>query len=300
MPPQEEKTLTAVSSLPTRAQGRRAYLLVVASALDSGKLIRLDRTRVLIGRAPDADVQIQDSSISRHHVVLRLSDGHAEIEDLGSKNGTFVHGERVEASRVEDGDKFQLGSTVVLKLTWQDDQDEAMQQTLYDSATRDPLTGIYNKRYLLEMLQKDVAYCNRHQVPLTVVFADVDHFKQVNDTFGHAAGDAVLKRVAEIMESSVRREDTVARFGGEEFALMLRDCDGDAGFAFAERVRRRIAESDIVWGEEHIPVTISLGVAQLRREMVDGQELLTAADRNLYRAKRAGRNRVDGKAISGP
>jgi diguanylate cyclase (GGDEF)-like protein len=159
-------------------------------------------------------------------------------------------------------------------------------------AIRDSLTGLWNRRMILDQLGSELHRAEREGKALGVAIADLDHFKRVNDTLGHAAGDAVLREVAERMRSAVRDCDSVGRYGGEEFLLVLPGCDGPAGLQVAERVRLRVARTPVQAGDEAVPITVSLGLAFSRRADVEPEALIQAADEALYRAKAAGRNRV--------
>ena len=202
---------------------------------------------------------------------------------------------------LQDGDKIQVGTNTVLKFSLQDELEEAYQRSIYESAVRDGLTRIYNKKYFLDALRKEFAWCVRHQVPLSLVLFDIDHFKKVNDTYGHPAGDHVLQRVAERVSATIRTEDVFARYGGEEFALMLREASEEQAITCAERCRKAVTASDFVFAGTPLRVTISLGVAVLQQgDYSQAEDLIAAADRYLYRAKNGGRNRVDAHAFSGP
>lgn len=288
------KTLTSVGPLEESMGNRRPYLVVVSGPDASGQSFLLEQKRnIVVGRANDATIRINDAGISRHHVQLRVAHNHVELLDLGSKNGTFIEGDRIETARLDDGQKFQIGSSTVVKILWQDSIDEAFQQNLYESSVRDPLTQAYNRRFLIEVLQKDVSYCLRHKVPLTLVMLDVDRFKLINDTRGHPAGDEVLRKLSDKLQECIRNEDVLARYGGEEFAIVLRECGGPQGLAFAERVRVAVEAMIITHEGRPIPVTVSVGVASLDASEINSPEaLIAAADRNLYRAKDTGRNRV--------
>ena len=280
-----------------------AYLIVISakSASGIGRMCKLDRSETVLGRSVEAQFQVEDDGISRKHAkVMSLGDGRFQLVDLGSTNGTFLNGAKVSAKRLEDGDKIQIGSNTVLKFSIQDQLEEAYQRSIYESATRDGLTRLYNKKYFLETLRKEFAHCLRHRAPMSLVMFDVDHFKKINDVYGHPAGDDVLTRIALRVADTIRTEDLFARYGGEEFALMLRESSEDA-LACAERCRVAVNRTDFIFSGTPIKVTISLGVATLQdSDFTQSEELLAAADKYLYRAKRAGRNRVDGKAISGP
>ena len=168
---------------------------------------------------------------------------------------------------------------------------------MYEATLRDTLTSLFNRKHLDERLDSEIAFSRRHKGhELSIIMIDVDHFKQVNDTHGHLAGDAVLRAVAAAIVGAVRTEDFVARYGGEEFVIVARDIAAPAACALAERVRQTVAAGKVTYGEKDIRVTVSSGVASLVEagEVRDRTTLLQAADRRLYVAKREGRDRVIG------
>jgi diguanylate cyclase (GGDEF)-like protein len=301
----EEKTsVYTVSGETTQAGKEHAFLIVISakSAAGIGRMHKLDRAEVVLGRSADVEFQIEDDGISRRHAKI-VSDGvgHFQLVDLGSTNGTYLNGNRMEVAPLQDGDKIQIGSNTVLKFSIQDQLDEQYQRSIYESATRDGLTRIYNKKYLLDTLKKEFAYCLRHRIPLSLVLFDVDHFKKINDTYGHQAGDYVLSRIAQRVSEIVRVEDLLARYGGEEFAILLRETAEEQAFACSERCRRGVETADFNFGGAPIKVTISLGIATLLdSDFAQPEELIATADKFLYRAKQSGRNRVESKMRSGP
>ncbi|MDP3267173.1 MAG: diguanylate cyclase [Sulfuricurvum sp.] len=159
---------------------------------------------------------------------------------------------------------------------------------LVGMATHDQLTGLYNRHYLSDTLSKRVAHAKRHGEALSVIIVDIDHFKNVNDTFGHLTGDIILKAVANVMQDSARKEDVAARFGGEEFIMVLDNCTADDALVKAENLRSKI---QLLYPED-IAVTASFGVVQLEKDMQRCEDLLKNADMALYMAKEEGRNRV--------
>jgi len=163
---------------------------------------------------------------------------------------------------------------------------------LREQAVRDSLTGLWNRGMILDQLERELHRSRREGKPLAVAIADLDHFKQVNDTLGHTAGDAVLREAAERMRGAVRDCDFVGRYGGEEFLLILPGCDGPAGLHVAERVRRRVGDAPVRAGETPAPVTVSIGLAAAGPDGAEADDLIRAADEALYRAKAAGRDRV--------
>jgi len=273
--------------------------LLVLSGKETGRIFILSKAEVTIGRSEEVDVLIVDPSISRRHAKLRLISPEAvSLEDLGSKNGTFFDGQRIEQIELRDGDRFQLGASTILKLTYQDKIEQEFQRQLYESATRDGLTGLFNKKFLVDRLSAEFAYCFRHGVKLSLCMVDIDHFKGINDRWGHVAGDSVLAQISRLVHSASRTEDIVCRYGGEEFVVLLREIDERGAVRYAERIRRRVERAEFQFidkdgSQRSIKATISVGLATLgvtRYATID--DFITAADKQLYQAKRTGRNRV--------
>lgn len=277
------------------APNRQTACLIVISGKAVGKMFKLNGPEMTIGRAQDCQINLEDDGVSRKHAKVTLSaEGTIRIMDLASTNGTWCDGARIETHVLKDGEKVQIGNSTILKFSYQDDLDEAFQRQLYESATRDGLTKLYNKKFFSERMRAEFSYAVRHQTPLTLVMLDIDFFKKINDGHGHLAGDMVLAKLAQLLLETLRNEDIVARYGGEEFALILRECPADHGYQLAERVRRRVESSHFEFNKVRIPVTLSLGCATLVGVNFQlAEALLEAADENLYKAKRGGRNRVE-------
>lgn len=163
---------------------------------------------------------------------------------------------------------------------------------LAESSIRDPLTGIYNRRHLESMLSKEFQRARRHELPLTVLLLDLDHFKRVNDTHGHLAGDEVLKQTAARIVGCIRETDTLARYGGEEFALILPETETQGASIVAERIRSTIADTPILFENVSLPVTTSIGLCEFQPDLVKYSQLIDNADTALYSSKKNGRNRV--------
>jgi diguanylate cyclase (GGDEF)-like protein len=159
---------------------------------------------------------------------------------------------------------------------------------LVGMATHDQLTGLYNRHYLSDTLSKKVSQSIRHHEALSVIMIDIDHFKNVNDTFGHLTGDKILKDVGDVIQGSARKEDIAARFGGEEFILVLDNCSLKDAIIKAQHLREKIE----VLSPEDIAISASFGVAQMDESIKRYEDLLKNADLALYRAKEEGRNRV--------
>jgi diguanylate cyclase (GGDEF)-like protein len=252
----------------------------------------------VIGRGKEAQVRIDDAGASREHArVLETEDGTYIVEDMGSTNGTFVDGKRVERASLQSGDRIHIGPNVVISFAIVAAQAEHVAHQLYESSVRDPLTRVHNRRYLVERLASEFAYARRHKTHLAVIIFDLDLFKRVNDTHGHLAGDDVLRDVAALVQRLVRAEDVFARFGGEEFVLLVRGIEHVNVGRFAERVRSAVERLEVAFEELVLRVTVSLGYAsinELPEDHRDADGMLGLADERLYKAKTGGRNRVCG------
>ncbi len=160
-------------------------------------------------------------------------------------------------------------------------------------AIYDTLTGLYNRRYLEERLMAETQKAFYGGASLSLVMVDIDHFKKVNDTFGHTTGDLVLKEIASLLKNSTRKKDTVARYGGEEFVLILPEAGLEVTVAIAERIRRQIEQTPFEVGQTQLNLTVSLGISSFPSHHAHSKEdLIQMADQALYDAKRGGRNRV--------
>jgi len=272
--------------------GLRACFIVMQGR-EVGRTYELSDGVACLGRSDEVSIPILDSAVSRRHAEVHSSSLGFVIEDLGSTNGLFVNGERLARHVLRDGDRVQLGAVTVLKFSYQDELEESMQRRLYESATRDPLLGIHNKQYFLDSLESAFAHASRKGRPLSVLMLDVDHFKQVNDGYGHLAGDHVLKTITALIEPTMRAEDVLARFGGDELVLLLVESPAAPALLVAERIRERVESEVITYDGHRIDVTISAGVATfIDPGPRSANRLLEAADAALYRAKRRGRNRT--------
>ena len=284
------------------SRARQACLTVVAGK-QRGQTFVLPLGTTSIGRAPGANLLVDEAGVSRRHVdVIVLPEEQVILKDRNSTNGTLVNGDVVknESRALKDGDKIQIGSAFLIKFSYQDKLDTSAQQHLYDSAVRDALTGVYNKRYLDERIDQEWAAHVRYKTHISLLILDVDHFKRINDTLGHSAGDRVLRNVAHTIQRSLRKEEVFARYGGEEFVVLLRESTLEAAEQCAERMRALVESTSVQWEDEVVRVTISLGVATTAALPADSAKgLLARADEHLYQAKQNGRNRwvSDGVAV---
>lgn len=260
-----------------------------------GARIFLAEGETVIGRSESCEVILDVESVSRRHCSLLVIGSEVHLLDLGSTNGTWINGRRLppqEPMAIEVGDRIELGE-IVYKLLRQGDVEAAYLEELQRLAITDVLTGAYNRRYLIEHLEKEVARAHRHERPLALLLFDVDHFKQVNDRYGHLAGDRVLEEIgARLRAKFLRKGEIFARFGGEEFVVVLTETEAEEAREAAERLRAAIGGEPFAVEGNSIPITVSVGVAVLGPTVPTSRALLGVADENLYRAKREGRDRV--------
>jgi diguanylate cyclase (GGDEF)-like protein len=278
------------SSLPAKPD---RHILVRMDSSNVGQVFSLDADEWTLGRHTQSTVVLTDDGVSRKHARILREGDRFVLEDLGSANGTFVRGEKVARHRLNDGDVFQLGPTVMFRYTYTDASQERMLNKLYEASVRDALTGTYNREHFEERLKVEVAYARRHNTVVSLVMFDLDHFKKINDTHGHPAGDAVLIYVAQMVTKGLRTEDVFARYGGEEFSVILRGIDLEGAARVGERLRSTVAARPVDHEAKQIPVTMSVGCAELADCPEPSTTALVAiADRRLYAAKHGGRNRV--------
>ncbi len=293
-------TITASTSVVLHQPGKgekRPYLLVL-SGPQFGRIFMLEVGReMLIGRKEGNDIVVRDDGVSRRHASILAEGGGARIRDLGSQNGTFVDGTRVEDCRLDDGDRIHIGAHSTFKFCYSDDLEAEYQRKLAEGALHEPLTGLYNRRHFMERLAVELGAAQRRGRAVSLLLIDIDHFKKVNDAHGHVAGDEVLKAISQVMQGALRKEDVLARYGGEEFVVLARETSLAGGRSLGERVRKAVERSHLAWQGHDLSLTISVGVAANTgtghfESGVTERTLIEAADRALYRAKQAGRNRV--------
>lgn len=287
----EETVITSIPEVTEREQ--RAYIIFLSGPL-LGKIHMIEEGKLVLGRDQGTNFVINDPAISRHHSIITRAGSKITIEDNDSTNGTYVNGTKIKKCiELKDGDKIQLSSETILKFAYQDNVENIFHKEQYKMATVDPLTGAFNKRYFDDRLREEFSYCLRNQIPCTLVMMDVDHFKLINDTYGHPAGDFVLTHIIELTRAVIRNEDILARIGGEEFTIILKGTTLEGALILAERLRKNIEENNFDFEGKTIHVTISMGLATLpNKDFKTHEAMLKMADDLLYRSKNSGRNRV--------
>jgi diguanylate cyclase (GGDEF)-like protein len=278
--------------LVTPEQRDRA-LLVRTDSSNAGQVLKVEGPSFGLGRHPDNAACVDDDGISRFHASIAVDGNKYWVKDLDSSNGTYINGRRITSCELSNGDTLNLGPRVAFRFSAATEHEERVLKQLYESSVRDPLTGAFNRHYFSSQLTSEIAFASRHDTPLSVVLLDIDFFKKVNDTHGHLGGDAALVHLSTIFHKSLRTEDLLSRYGGEEFVILLRGIPVQRAAAVAERLRVSLQTQPVLYGETAFRITASFGCASLTccsAALCD--LLLEAADRRLYRAKELGRNRV--------
>ncbi len=271
--------------------------LVVLQGAEIGRDFRLRRGPMTLGRGFGVEIRIVDDSVSREHARLEAAwDPERQatsyhLIDLDSTNHTFVNTQRIDRIELNDGDKIQVGDTV-LKFVLLDDIDAAFHEEIRNRISYDQLTGLLTKESLYLALEMELKRCGRYDLPLAVLMMDLDRFKSVNDTHGHLMGSHVLEGVGRLIRDSIRAVDVSARYGGEEFIAYLSEATTLGAHQAAERIRKTIEAQPFTLDDRSIRVTISIGIAFFPEHGKDLTSLVARADRALYRAKETGRNRV--------
>ena len=290
---QSGTVVTPPGTKPALASSDASLVLIYPSSSELGRRYVLGSGTTTIGRTPTNSIPNSDDSVSRAHARIDgSSGGKFTVTDLHSTNGTFVNDERVKSKALRDGDYLRVGSCIYRFLAG-GNVEAQYHEEIYRLTVLDPLTGVFNRRYMLEMLEREVARAVRHGRPLAVALFDIDHFKAINDRFGHVCGDRALCEVTRRVRGLIRTEEVFARYGGEEFVVLLTESDRGAGRAFGERLREAIAAEPFTFDGKSHRVTVSVGVSTTADPGPHTpEELLRIADERMYGSKRAGRNRV--------
>jgi diguanylate cyclase (GGDEF)-like protein len=266
-------------------------LIIISGSESIGKIYKL-KNNVTIGRGVNVHIKLNDITISREHSKISLmGKDKVYIEDCGSKNGTIVNGVNITSTLLNNGDKIKIGNTI-FKFGFLDELEKDFQYKIFSKSIEDDLTGIYNKTFFLEDLSMEFSYARRHKFPLSLVVFDIDNFKKINDTYGHLAGDFILKELVNIINKTKRKEDIFARIGGEEFGLILKNINKDHALNLAERIRKLIQNNQFKF-KTIISVTISAGCdTYTEKNYKNYNQFFDTVDKLLLKAKSKGKNCV--------
>ncbi|MBT8452056.1 MAG: GGDEF domain-containing protein [Deltaproteobacteria bacterium] len=297
--PFKDQTTSASQTVLTEAGAARAPrpsnhngCLIVIYGHQIGRRVQVGTEPLTIGRSPNCEIPVDQESVSRRHCRIQLEDGEFLVRDLDSTNGTYVNDAPVDPQgRLRHGDQLMVGRTI-LKFIVGDDVEVQYHEEIYRLMTTDGLTQLNNRRYFDDMLDREVARAKRYKRTFSLMVFDLDHFKRVNDRFGHLGGDAVLRQLGAILLGRLRVNDVLARIGGEEFALITPEVGLDGATELASKIHRLIGDTRFEFEGSAVKVTVSVGVAEWQHEYEDAGDLLKTADDKMYAAKRAGRNRV--------
>jgi len=283
----------ALLSTENEADTKPAAVVGVGGELN-GTILDLEEIETTFGRNADNTIPIEFNGISRYHFKIAIKDQKYYVSDTGSKNGTYLNNSKTEGSvELKKGDIIKIGS-LALKFLPKGDPERLTYDKLYLDANTDRFTGCYNKTYFNTAIDMQVKKSKITGTPLSLVLFDLDHFKNLNDNFGHDAGDYVLKEMsALIRKNGVRDDDVFARYGGEEFVILLPKTNLKQSFEIAERLRKLIEEYVFTYEEKTLPVTASIGVADYRKGVNTGTDLFKRADSAVYKSKENGRNQVN-------
>lgn len=256
------------------------------------KLIRLPLAETTIGRDSTNDIFCDNPSVSRKHATIRPLDDGFVIEDSESTNGTFVNGRSVSSKQLQDGAKVQVGNHI-FKFLAGDSIESQYHETMYTMMTKDSLTDVFNKRFLIDAVSREFERSRAYGREFCIVMIDIDFFKRFNDTHGHLVGDEVLQEFASRIDQECGANRIFARFGGEEFALLLVETSLEEATQFSEAMREKIGGEPFSCCAGEMKVTASFGVAKYDPDTHQSfSAVLDQADRHLYIAKANGRDQV--------
>ncbi|MDD9938613.1 MAG: GGDEF domain-containing protein [Myxococcales bacterium] len=285
--------VTTLEELKVKRKGDDCLVVIYAPVQsDLGKRFVLQKEQTSIGRDRENDIVLDSDSVSRRHAKIEHRDGHFFVIDLDSTNGTFINddAEPVSATQLRRGDQVKIGDTIYKYLSGSDVEAQ-YHETIFNMTITDGLTDVSNRKQLDTVLTKEMPRAQRHARELSLLIIDIDHFKDVNDTYGHLAGDTVLRELANILQKRLRPDDELGRYGGEEFCAILPETSREGAAAIGEELRTLVETHTFVVEGEKIDVTISIGVSELAQGM-DMKDFYKSADDKLYEAKRTGRNKV--------
>lgn len=283
--------LQQVITLDTAVSRGSGASLVVIAGEDLGRRYAIEGEQLSIGRAASNQICVDQGAVSRVHAIVVKDAAGLRLRDNQSTNGTFVNDVKVREVELKDGDLIKVGMSV-FKVLAGDNVEAAYHEKLYELSTIDGLTQLYNKRHFHESLEREIVSARRFGRAISLMVFDIDHFKRCNDTFGHLAGDQVLRELGARLRERVHKTDLAARSGGEEFSVILIGMDIEAAAKFAELIRAIVAAAHFAFEGKDIPVTISVGVAEMGPQITHADQLIQEADSRLYQAKHNGRNRV--------
>lgn len=265
--------------------------IVVIHGEGLGKRVHIQDARIVVGRDHSCEMHILHPSISRQHCEIWAEAGRYRVRDMGSTNATRLNGRIVEVADLADGDHLTIGESI-LKFIGDASVEARYHEEVYQLASHDELTGFYNRRQFVELFERELLRTDRDNLSLGFAILDIDLFKRVNDSYGHLAGDQVIREIAQTIRYQMRAQDIAGRIGGEEFALLLPEMPREEATSHLEAMRKAVGDATHTRASIREAITISIGLALRDTSHNDRPSLMRAADIALYRAKQQGRNRL--------
>ncbi|MGQ9618986.1 MAG: diguanylate cyclase [Candidatus Aminicenantia bacterium] len=283
-----------------RFQPKFGYFLIVLKGTDRdfGREFCIEREKVTIGRGIDVDFQLWDSKVSRNHLAIYfITDENGEkkilYEDLMSTNGTYVNDKFSRKGELKRGDRIRIGDTI-LKFEVMDELEQEFSKRLYKMAVTDSLTGLYNKEYFYDELRRQFHIAIRYGRELSLIMLDIDNFKNINDNYGHIAGDEALRNVAYAILEAVRFQDIISRFGGDEFCVLLPETSISGARFLGYRIKRAIEKLSIPSDKGSFKVSVSMGIVSTKGVM-NFIDFIKKVDDALLEVKKSERSRINVK-----
>ncbi len=273
------------------AEGNQQPMLVVMHGSLLGMTYAINREPLAIGRMANLEISIDDENVSRRHAEIVREGDCVTLRDLDSTNGTFVNSQRVKEAVLCDGDLILIGR-ILFKFIRSSSIENRFFGQMYTLATTDFLTGAFNRQHITSRLESEFARARRYSRPLSLLLYDIDHFKQINDTFGHLAGDQLLIESSRLVAKNVRQQDFFGRFGGDEFLVICPETELNSAVLMAQRLAQLIEKWSYSYQSRKLDFSISIGIAALSDEMRTSTDLIAKADDLMYRSKHRGRNHV--------
>jgi len=269
-------------------------LVRIYPAAGAGGMWDLECSEVFLGRDYDCDVQLDDDAASRRHAAIQQDEEGYLLVDLNSTNGTYVNNEQIKQHRLRAGDRIRIGEHV-LKYLSSDHIEKQYHETVFRMTTRDGLTEAFNRQYMSEFLEREISRSVERGRAMSVAMLDIDHFKSINDTYGHLAGDEVLRELCDRASQVLHAGDLFARYGGEEFCCVFCESDSQEARKLAEAIRSEIQQRPFCTNVGDLSITASIGLATWtgqQQTQPTVESFLSIADKQLYVAKESGRNQV--------
>lgn len=284
--PEFDKTLSDDRTVPAPPNAPKRPCLTFLSGGTAGLVYTLlPGTETMIGRGAEADIPVEEARVSRKHALFRASEeGIVFVEDQGSSNGTFVNKERVQVRELRDGDRVQIGFGCIIKFSYQDELEYQLQHEIAQG-TKDPLSGLYTRKYLEQRLESEFLYAHRHKGDLGVLLFVVDKLHEIILWHGQAAGDLVIREVARMVNHTLRAGDVLARYDLERFAVLARDLDDQSAEILARRIRKSIEDNHFDFDGARIHSTVSIGITTLASRPEKPEQLIAMAEASLQEVR---------------